>query len=59
MKDETILSLAAMIIIAILLTWALYLGYNNLTLAAGVGLISGLGGYEIRKRQEENQSESD
>jgi len=59
MKDESVITLVSMTLIAFLLTVALYLGYDNLTLAAGVALISGLGGYEVRKRQEENQKGQD
>lgn len=58
MKDETILAIVSILAIVVLLMWALYLGYDNILLAAGVACIAGLGGYEVRKRQEETQSSS-
>lgn len=36
-----------------LVAFALFLGYNNSILAAGVAVIAGLGGYEYGKRKAE------
>ena len=55
MKDETILSIVTIIAVLVLLAWALYLGYDNVLLASGLGIIAGLGGYEVGKRQKETQ----
>ena len=55
MKDETILAIVAIIAVLVLLAWALYLGYDNILLAAGVAIIAGLGGYEVSQRQKETQ----
>ena len=58
MKDETILAVVAMVMIGVLLAVALYMGYNGVLLASGIGILAGLGGYEVGKRQKETEGSS-
>ena len=53
MKDETVLAIVAIIALAVIEAVALIHGIDHALLALVVAVISGLGGYEYRKRKEE------
>lgn len=52
MKDSTILALAGIAALAAIEVAALWHGIDHAVLAGIVAVISGLAGYEIRKRRE-------
>ena len=48
MEDKTVLGATAMLCIAVLEGFAIYMGINGTTLALAVAAIAGIAGYEIK-----------
>jgi len=58
MKDETIKALTAMICTTIIVIVCIFHGIDHLILAAGVTVVAGLGGYEVKAILEKRKKET-
>jgi len=52
MKDKAIITVVCIVCATILVMWALYLGYDSVVLASGLGGILYIGGYKHAKWRE-------